>query len=87
MDKAECRWCRRELDGQPFHMGGHPPWDPVNRRSVKRNWYGGWVCSSECDWRASLELECSMPGHGSGQTKLGQAAAEHHRRNWPENYA
>jgi hypothetical protein len=52
--------------------------------AAKRNYYGGWVCSRVCDRRASLELEQSMPGHGSSQSTPGREAMERINSNWPE---
>jgi hypothetical protein len=77
-DRAEhlavCRNCRRTIPGKPYYMGGHAPYEEVGRgkyRQWRKNHYGGWVCSRSCDFRAALELEQSMPGHGSGQTSPG----------------
>lgn len=71
---AECRWCRRAIPGKPYYMGGTAPYETV-RSGVYRQWrsnhYGGWVCSRSCDFKAALELEQSMPGHGAEQRRPG----------------
>lgn len=48
-------------------------------------YYGGDVCSRDCDIRACLELERCMPGHGYSQMRLGQAAQQHMRRVWGDD--
>lgn len=80
-DHAECRWCRRRLAGSPYSLGGIAR-DPDTRELAKANYYGGWVCSRSCDFKASLELEQSMPGHGIAQTRLSPYAQERLERNW-----
>ena len=82
-ETAECRGCRMKLRGKPYYMGGRA-YHPVTGAECKINYYGGFVCSRECDFRSSLELEQDMPGHGSGQTRLGTYAAQSLRHNWPE---
>jgi hypothetical protein len=51
---------------------------------AKANYYGGWVCSRRCDFRASLELEQDMPGHGYSQETPGREAMSHINSSWPE---
>lgn len=70
-----------ELRGFAYMYGGRA-YHPRTGEECKRNHYGGFVCSRGCDFRASLELEQSMPGHGYGQRQLGCYAAESLRRNW-----
>lgn len=76
-----CRGCRKVLDGKPYFMGGRA-YDPIMREQAKVNHYGGFVCSRECDVRASLALERSMPGHGYDQKYLGCYAAASVKANW-----
>lgn len=83
-DQAVCRGCGRHLDGSPYFKGGRAFLPGGGYREAKVNHYGGWVCSRECDVRAALALEQSMPGHGVQQTRIGQAARERVNRNWPE---
>lgn len=80
---AECRGCRKELRGSPYHLGGSA-YDPVTGYRAKPNHYGGWVCSPTCDRKASLELERSMPGHDGRQQSIGCFARESFERNWPD---
>lgn len=79
---AICRGCGLPLIGQPYHMGGSA-YHPRTRARCPSNFYGGYVCSRECDHRASLELERSMPGHGDSQMSIGSLARESLNRNWP----
>ena len=70
--QAVCRGCGRHLGGSPYFKGGtaYVMNDKGGyRHAAKANYFGGWVCSRSCDYRASLALEKSMPGHG-GQTSL-----------------
>jgi hypothetical protein len=83
VETAVCRGCGKVLRGKPYHLGGRA-YDPDTGDECKRNFYGGFVCSYSCDRRASLELEQSMPGHGSGQKTLGCFARDALNRNWPE---
>lgn len=80
-DKAHCRGCKKELAGNPYYAGGYA-YDPVTRESAKTCFYGGWVCSRECDLSACLSLERTMPGHGYGQREPGQLAMQVINRNW-----
>lgn len=80
--KASCRHCGKELRGEPFYKGGiaYLPLPKGGRAPV--NYYGGYVCSRSCDYRTSLELERSMPGHGYSQQKLGREAQARVDSNW-----
>lgn len=63
-ETAECRHCGLKLRGKPYHLGG-PAYLPLPKGGLaKRNFYGGWVCSKQCDWEAAMDLEASMPGCG-----------------------
>lgn len=81
-EKATCRYCKKELVGKSYHTGNMYAYDPKTREPAKINYYGGFVCSLQCDFNASLELERSMPGHGSGQKTLGCGSGPHHINNW-----
>lgn len=81
-EKATCRWCRRELRGDAYMYGGRA-YHPETGEECPHNYYGGFVCSRGCDFRASLALEQSMPGHGAGQKRLGQDSQRRLERNWP----
>lgn len=80
-EPAKCRSCGKVFLGKPWHLGGFA-FEPVTKEPAKANHYGGWVCSAECDYRASLELEQTMPGHGLSQKTIGCSAMDSYRRNW-----
>jgi hypothetical protein len=82
-EHATCRGCGRELIGKPYYMGGDAYIPGPQMKRAKVNHYGGFVCSYECDFRASLELEQSMPGHGCTQKTLGEDAKKSLASNWP----
>lgn len=84
--QARCRGCGKLLNGSPYFKGGFayiPRADGCNGEQAKKNWYGGWVCSRSCDYRAELEQEESMPGHG-GQSRLGYDAVRRLDQKWAE---
>jgi len=64
-EHAVCRVCGKILKGKPYHLGG-TAYHPETGERCRVNHYGGYVCSSFCDRRASEELEGSFPGAGSG---------------------
>ncbi len=78
---AECCNCGRKLKGLPYYMGKGYATHPVTGKDCKVNYYGGFVCSRSCDYRASLSLEQSMPGH-KGQTVLRGDVARSVEANW-----
>jgi hypothetical protein len=61
-EKATCRGCNKELNGKPYYMGGQA-YHPRTNERCKVNFYGGFVCSDECDKRANYDHEASMPGN------------------------
>lgn len=82
---AVCRGCGKHLRGKPYHMGGEA-YDPDTHARARVNYYGGFVCSRPCDYRAALRLEQSMPGHGGQETlSPGSEALRRVNANWPEN--
>ena len=81
-EKAKCRGCGKELDGKPYSAGGYA-FDPQTREKAQACFYGGYVCSRNCDIRACLALERTMPGHEGGQREPGQLAMKQVRSNWP----
>lgn len=84
--QAVCRGCGAKLNGSPYFKGGIAYvrlQDGGNGQRAKANYYGGWVCSRHCDYRASLELEQDMPGHGYSQKKPGSQAMARIESNWP----
>lgn len=64
--QAVCRGCGRVLRGKPYFMGGFA-YHPITGKRCPANFFGGFVCSEQCDRKASLEQEQSMPGHGTTQ--------------------
>lgn len=87
-ETAKCRWCKTPLIGKPYHLGGgayYPKsFGKLYMQPVPVNQYGGYVCSYQCDYRASEELEGTMPGRG-GAKNLSCFAQASLKRNWP-NY-
>lgn len=62
-EQAECRGCRRKLDGKPYSMGGSayvPDTKTRNRPYGVRalgHFYGGYVCSPTCNRRVFTEMK------------------------------
>ena len=80
-EKAKCRGCGMTLKGKAYCFGGHA-YHPRTDEQCKVNFYGGFVCSQECDFRSSLRQEQDMPGHGIHQKSLGSFAMDSYNRNW-----
>jgi hypothetical protein len=72
------------LRGKPYYMGGsaYLPLEEGGGRALV-NHYGGFVCSEGCDYRAALQLEQDMPGHG-GQTRLTPPLSTRIAERWAE---
>ena len=86
--QAVCRGCGKLLHGSPYFKGGSAYVMNATggyKHRARSNYYGGWVCSRECDYRASLELEQSMPGHGYSQARPGTEAMRRIESNWEES--
>jgi len=62
-EKAQCRNCRKELIGKPYHLGGSA-YDPITRERMPVSHYGGFVCSRRCDEEIIIEMHSSFPGAG-----------------------
>lgn len=77
---AVCRGCGLILRGKPYFMGGFA-YHPRTGERCPANFFGGFVCSEQCDRAASLEQEQSMPGHGARQRS---PSAESLRKDWPK---
>lgn len=69
-----------ELRGKPYHLGGRA-YHPKTGERCPANHYGGYVCSEQCDYRASIEQVASMPGC-AGATRPDCFAATTIRKNW-----
>ncbi len=78
---AVCRGCGLALKGKPYHEGGGA-YHPRTDERCKHNFYGGYVCSAQCDFRVSLTQEQSMPGHDHSQTRLSVFAQQSYNDNW-----
>ena len=79
---AKCRGCGKPLNGTSYHLGGSA-YDPVTGEQAKINFYGGYVCSYNCDVRVCLEMSSSMPGVGEAKS-LNSFEREQVELNWPE---
>lgn len=80
---AVCRGCGKRLNGKPFWAGGFA-YDPQTKKEAKTCFYGGYVCSKSCDYKASLELEQTMPGHGYEQKRVIPSTASAIERKWDQ---
>lgn len=77
---AVCRGCGLVLRGKPDWAGGHA-YHPETGERCPRTFYGGYVCSRNCDFKASVEQLASMPGcHGAKYPDGG--AMQKIRENW-----
>ena len=84
-DQATCRHCGKLLLGKDYCLGGAAYIPDADGRPGKRapsNYYGGYVCSRDCDYQAALALERSMPGHGYSQKSPGSDAMRRIESNW-----
>ena len=75
-----CRSCGKLLRGT-----GGSAYDPETGEKAKINQYGGFVCSRQCDVRACVELEQSMPGavgYRMTESGLSPFAKQKIRDNW-----
>lgn len=80
-EKATCRNCGKEFIGEPYYKGGGA-YHKGTMEPVKVNFYGGYVCSSNCDYQASLALEQTMPGHMGQKALTTGPAYNHWKKNW-----
>lgn len=82
MDKehAVCRGCEKPLDGPPYYRG-KPAFLPDGKQA-KVNFYGGFVCSRDCDYIASKKLESSMPPGAGLFYSLSMCAKQSIKDNW-----
>jgi len=61
-EQAECRGCGMTLKGKPYYMGG-AAYHPTTREQCKINFYGGYVCSDDCDRAVNNEMKRSIDEH------------------------
>lgn len=73
----QCRNCRKEIHESHTAYA----YDPVTKKPAKWNFYGGWVCSEQCDKQACLDMESSFPGAGRA-TSLSSCAKQQVDKNW-----
>ncbi len=78
--QATCRGCNMALDGKAYCYGGSA-YHPTTGDECKSNYYGGYVCSEDCDYKACRELEECMPGAGKGGS-ISNAASARIYKNW-----
>lgn len=78
--KPKCRSYGRALLGSPYYTG-KPAFHPETKQQLPSNYYGGWVCSYECDRRASFEQESSFPRAGKALS-LSSGASQKLKINW-----
>ena len=83
IEKAKCRNCSMELIGTPYYMGGGA-YFPDTMKRVPVNFYGGYVCSMNCDRQVCLNMSSNMPGAGH-TTTLNSLEANSVRDNWRES--
>lgn len=76
-----CRNCRRKLDVRDT-CKGEVVFIPGTGIKAPENHYGGYVCSYNCDYNATLSHEGSMPGHGASQREPSCYALERIEYNW-----
>jgi hypothetical protein len=81
-ETAECRRCKRKLKGRPYYTGNLYAVVPGTMQEARINYYGGFVCSRECDYYACLDLERTMPGHSLSKTTITSQARAKVEQNW-----
>lgn len=59
---AECRGCGMKLVGKPFHMGGQAR-HPITNALCHVSFWGGFVCSDECDRESDMRQKASIDDH------------------------
>ena len=77
---ATCRGCGRALNGKPYYMGGDA-FHPVTGERCPISYYGGYVCSEDCDRRSLYEMESIFPRAGKAHI-LSTPAAQRLASNW-----
>ena len=80
-ETAMCRNCRRKLLGRPYYCGGRA-YHPETGYKCPSNYYGGFVCSENCDRAVLFEMESSFPGSSGRAYSLSSGAAKRLKDNW-----
>lgn len=78
-DKARCRGCHRQLDGHPYYTG-KPAYLPETGRQALSHYFGGWVCSANCERRVFEDMKQSGVW-GSTEARLMANAYDRHEAN------
>ena len=81
-EKAGCRNCGKIFIGKPYYKGGHA-YDPKTMERMPANFYGGFVCSRNCDVKVCLNMSSSMPGAGKAYF-LNSLERQHVEHNWSQ---
>jgi ribosomal protein L34E len=63
IETAECRACGLKLVGDPYHKSRTLARHPVTGDVCSVNFYGGYVCSDECDRAATARQRRSIDDH------------------------
>ena len=64
-EKAECRGCEMELIGKPYYLGGQAR-HPKTNKLCEVSFYGGFVCSVDCEREAVRTMNRSIDDHMAG---------------------
>ena len=83
IETAKCRHCRKTLVGKSYHLGGSA-YDSETGERARVNYFGGYVCSRQCDEAECLRMLSSMPGAGPA-TRLDSLTRESVDGNWQES--
>lgn len=61
-EKATCRGCGMELNGTPYFMGGQA-YHPETGETCSISFWGGYVCSEDCDRSSDQRQKQSIDEH------------------------
>lgn len=61
-DKAECRGCGMELKGTPYYQG-RPAYHPKTGNQCNVSFWGGFICSDNCDRITDARMKTSIDNH------------------------
>lgn len=62
-DSAECRGCKLQLIGKPYHLSTGAAYHPLTREQVTVSFWGGYVCSDGCERRVDRDMKQSIDEH------------------------
>lgn len=83
-ETAVCRGCGRKLIGKPAEMG-EPAFMPITLERVPRSYYGGFVCSANCERKVMKSVGGSMPGRGGNTYRMDSLELAAFRRVWGDS--